>query len=51
VKPRVGDVLGALTLALVLFALVAVLFLAALGESRRVHEEMDAEASVATRQL
>ena len=50
-KPRIVDVVGALTLALVLFALVAVIFVAAAGEAERVHREEAAEGAVASRQL
>jgi hypothetical protein len=51
VKPRIWDFVGALILAVVLFALVAVIFLAAAGEADRVRREEAAEAAVATWQL
>jgi hypothetical protein len=51
VKPRAGDFVGALLLALVLFALVAVIFIATLPEAERIHREQADEAAVATRQL
>jgi hypothetical protein len=51
VKPRIWDFVGALVLAVVLFALVAVIFLAAMGESERVRREEASEAAVASWQL
>jgi hypothetical protein len=50
VKPRISDFVGAFVLALVLFALVAVIFIAALGERDRINREEAAEATVATGQ-
>jgi hypothetical protein len=51
VKPRVSDFVGAFLLALVLFALVAIIFIPAIGEAERIRREEGSEAAVATRQL
>jgi len=47
-KPRAGDVIGAAVLTLVLFTLVAVIFVAALGERDRApgHEARSVPVAV-----
>jgi hypothetical protein len=50
-KPRVTDFLGAALLAFVLFALVAVIFIATIPEAERVRREEGSATAVAMRQL
>ncbi len=50
-KPRASDFVGALVLTLVLFALVAVMFLAAVGDADRIRREEASQAAVANWQL
>ena len=50
-KPRIGDFVGAFLLALVLFSLVAILFISAIGDAERIRREEASEAAVATWQL
>ena len=50
-KPRIGDFVGAFVLTVVLFALVALIFIGAVGEAERIHREEGAEAAVASWQL
>lgn len=50
-KPRVSDFVGALVLALVLFSLVAIIFISAIGEADRIRREEGAEAAVVSWQL
>ena len=50
-KPRVSDFVGALVLTLVLFSLVAIIFISAIGEADRIRREEGREASRVTRQL
>lgn len=45
-KPRVSDFVGALVLTLVLFALVAIIFIASIGEADRIRRQEGAEAGV-----
>jgi hypothetical protein len=51
VKPRASDFIGAFVLALVLFSLVAVIFIAAIGEADRIRREEGSEAAVVSWQL
>ena len=50
-KPRVSDFVGALVLTLVLFSLVAIIFISAVGDADRIHREEAREASRVTRQV
>ena len=50
-KPRVSDFVGALVLALVLFSLVAIIFISAIGEADRIRREEGSEAAVVNWQL
>ena len=50
-KPRTSDFVGALVLTLVLFAMVAIIFISAAGDAERIHREERGEAAVASWQL
>lgn len=45
-KPRASDFVGALVLTLVLFAMVAIIFVSAAGDAERIHREQESEAAV-----
>ena len=50
-KPRASDFVGAIVLTLVLFAMVAIMFISAAGDAERIHREERGEAAVVTWQL